>query len=131
LSAQTWPLFHLNIFAIARHFLRRIFASAFTGGRHAHVLTIALHITSVWTTFSEAIFLSRLLRWGPPLDQSMLLHQGQRMHDAYLRRVLQELRMRGSPSIVPNEADQDTYLVLAGSGARGARLIPKALTARR
>jgi hypothetical protein len=38
-------------------------------------LTIALDITSVWTTFTEAIFLLCLLRWGLPRDQSMLLHQ--------------------------------------------------------
>ena len=38
-----------------------------------HVLIIALHITSVWTSFSEAILLFCLLRWGLPLDQSLLL----------------------------------------------------------
>jgi hypothetical protein len=46
-----------------------------------HALIIAMNITSVWTTFSEAIFLCCLLRWGLPLDQSMLrmlLHQDQR-----------------------------------------------------
>ena len=43
-----------------------------------HVLIIALHITSVWTSFSEAIFLLCLLRWGLPLDQSILLRQDQR-----------------------------------------------------
>jgi hypothetical protein len=43
-----------------------------------HVLIIALQITSAWTSFGEAIFLLCLLRWGLPLDQSMLLHQDQR-----------------------------------------------------
>ena len=37
------------------------------------MLIIALHITSVRTSFSEAILLFCLLRWGLPLDQSEAL----------------------------------------------------------
>jgi hypothetical protein len=43
------------------------------------MLITALHITSAWTSFSEAIFLFCLLRWGLPLNQSMLLHRDQRL----------------------------------------------------
>jgi hypothetical protein len=46
-----------------------------------HLLIMAMDITSVWTTFSEAVFLLCLLRWGLPLNQSMLrmlLHRDQR-----------------------------------------------------
>jgi len=43
------------------------------------MLIIALHITSVRTSFSEAILLFCLLRWGLPLDQFLLLHQDQRL----------------------------------------------------